>query len=208
MPDPKKTRRKTSKSTTSENCNAGLSEKSRALVNVTEAQILKDADPLADKVWRMYAGGMSTRDIGAKIGRDHTWCWRLIVARTEELREITSKEHQAACRGVMIERYDMVFSRLLDLLDNFDPETCKGSSHQGLAAVLLKATELRGRVYEIGGEMSGAVLADTQRMEEVARRLALVGPHSQASRAASRSAMDLAGIKEADVRVIPPSTAT
>lgn len=174
----------------------------RALVTVDESDALRSADPVADKVWRLYAGGKSTREIGQLFNKSHTWAWALIVSRTEELREAVSPEHKAACRGVMIDRCNEIYGIFIDLLRNYDPESCKGSSQQGIGAVCLKSVEILGRIHNVGGDDTGVPVVDTGRMEEVARRLLLSGPHSKAGRTASRQAMDMAGVKEADAREV------
>lgn len=201
MPNSKETDANASESDTSEKPVSPLA----LTLTVEEAAKLSSEDPLADKVWRLAASGTSMRAIGRMFGKSHTWAWAIVTERTKELQDISSVEHKAANRAIVLDRYDWAADTCRKFIENYDPEQDKGMSIPALLAVYVKCAENRAKVTGVCGEMDVAAVVDVNRLSEVARRIMLAGPHSKAGKMASRQAMDLAGVKEADVREVTPS---
>jgi hypothetical protein len=155
----------------------------------------------------MAAKGKTMREIGKLFGKSHVWAWRIVKARTAELVDIASPEHKAANLGIVLDRYDWAAEKCREFIEHWDPETDKGLSIPALLAVYVKCAENRGKATGVGGEMDVAAVVDVNRLSEVARRIMLAGPHSQAARMAARSAMDMAEVKEAEARDVTPPPA-
>lgn len=145
------------------------------------------------------------RAIGKMFGKSHVWAWRIVTERTKELQDISSVEHKAANRAIVLDRYDWAAKKCAEFIENYDPDADKNLSIPALLAVYVKCAENRAKVTGVCGEMDVAAVVDVNRLSEVARRIMLAGPHSKAARMASRQAMDMAGVKEADAVEVKPS---
>ena len=188
------------------------SESSDAFVVTTltpdEAAKLATEDPLADKVWRLAASGKSMREIGKLFGKSHTWAWSIVVERTKELQDISSVEHKAANRGIVLSRLDWAADKCEEFIDGYDADSANPPPLGALLAVYVKCAIERAKITGVSGEMDVATVVNADRLAEVTRRIMLAGPHSKARELLVRRVMDMADVKDADVREItsPPAT--
>lgn len=131
----------------------------------------------ADRAWELYSETMSmhevARQMGCSIGKAH----QLVTERCIDLREVQSAERRAACIGVLMERYNEVRTIAIEKIKEIGGDP-RGTS--GLLAVALRADELLGRLHGVGGDITPSTVTDAARLEEVARRLTMFGPHSRA----------------------------
>ncbi|MEI6072702.1 MAG: hypothetical protein WCS31_12970 [Verrucomicrobiae bacterium] len=137
--------------------------------------------------------------LGISVGLAH----RHVCAGSAYLREAGSQSHRAAVLGLVEGRCNHLWQVVDGALS-----LC-GASGQvdriaSLAAVGAKLCELLARFHGVGGFDAPPAVVDVNRLSEVARRVMLAGPHSKAARMAARSAMDMAGVKGADVRDVSP----
>ena len=171
---------------------------------MAKAKKLLQDDVLHDKVWRMAAEGKSAAAIGRAFGKSPGWAWAIIRDRTKHMEDISSPEHKAANRAIVIDRVDRAAQLAWETAEACCEENGDLGTRPANLAICLKAAELRAKFTAVTDEMDASSILSVTRLEETARRLALIGPHSRASEMAPavRAALSLAGIRPADAREV------
>lgn len=137
--------------------------------------------------------------LGLSVGKTH----QLVTAATAHLREASSPAHRSAVLALVEGRVNGLWQTVSGAIS-----LCTASGQvekiAALAAVGGRLCELLARFHGVGADAAAPAVVDLGRVEEVQRRILLAGPHSQAGRLAARSAMNMAGVKEADARDVSP----
>lgn len=172
-----------------------------------EAEDLGKYNPLHDKVWRLAAAGRSCDQIARVLGRSPHWVRCVVREYTKELREVANPDQKALNRAIVVHRLDWASGLLEEKLEACEMENGDHGTFPALMAVYVKTASERGKFTGIStDEMDGDSVLQVNRLEETARRLALIGPHSRAREMAPaiRAALSLAGVKPAVAREVKP----
>lgn len=174
-----------------------------------EADDLAKYNPLHDKVWRLAAAGRSCDQIARALGKGPAWVKKVIIEYTKELREISNPDQKALNRAIVVHRLDWASGLLEEKLEACEQENGDHGTFPALMAVYVKTASERGKFTCVStDEMDGDSVLQVNRIEETARRLALIGPHSRAREMAPaiRAALSLAGVKPAVAREVMPKS--
>lgn len=159
---------------------------------------------IQDSCLRAYMKLGSIRAVADSLGISVGLAHRHITEGSAHLRKAASPEHRAAVLGLVEGRVNYLWQTVDGTL-----KLCAASGQvekiASLTAVGAKLCELLGRLHGLGVDVSQSEETSATRLEESARRLALIGPHSRASEMAPavRAAMSLAGVKPAVAREVP-----
>jgi hypothetical protein len=141
-----------------------------------------DPDALrADRAFRLHLDGRSIREIADLLGCSTGKAWQSVAKMSEALRDISTPEHRGAVRELLVRRYGKIYRQAEQCLNDAIEGLDRGAV-PALIACLLKVNSDLARLYALDGDSGAAGVPAVGRLEEVARRIMLSGPHSKAAR--------------------------